>query len=438
MNPIIRHSKLCVHPAGVPLAGHLTPPPSKSTSTRCVLAASLAPGESEIANVARSNNVRAMLTCCEALGADLQRRGDALDVRGVGRNGLRSHIVLNPGNSGIVLRLLLGVTAVLQDVRFVTDYAQSLGQRSNAEMLDALTQLGVHCNSSGAGRLPIAISRSRLRGRPVRISAKRSSQFLSGLLFLGGLLDEPMTIEVVDELKAKPMVRTTLRVLREAGVAVKASDDLMTYVTEPGGYQPVRHVVGADPASTAALLALAGVVESDVTFEYAEEELGDGAVFDYLQALGIRIERQGSITRVQGGGAFRACDFDGSLAPDAVLPLAALAAFANGTSRFTNIEHLRYKECDRISDFRAELSRVGVRAEEKHDELIIHGSPRGVAGGVAVDSHYDHGVIMALTVVGLRSRGGVAINEPRHVAQTYPQFFSDIQRLGATVTPAVH
>jgi 3-phosphoshikimate 1-carboxyvinyltransferase len=51
-----------------------------------------------------------------------------------------------------------------------------------------------------------------------------------------------------------------------------------------------------------------------------------------------------------------------------------------------------------------------------------------------VDSHYDHAVILALTVVALRSRAGLDIQDPQYVAQTYPGFFDDLVRLGATVT----
>ena len=138
---------------------------------------------------------------------------------------------------------------------------------------------------------------------------------------------------------------------------------------------------------------------------------------------------------MRGGGPFAARDFDGSLAPDAVLPLAAVAAFAEGVSRFTNIEHLRYKECDRISDFRRELLKAGVQAEERRDELIVHGQPAGIRGGAEIDGHFDHGVIMALSAIALGSHAGLTINAPRHVAQTYPDFFTDLRSIGGAIEP---
>jgi 3-phosphoshikimate 1-carboxyvinyltransferase len=430
----LQYNQLNVEPAAK-LAGAVSPPPSKSSSTRSILAASLASGLSRVDNVASSNNVRAMIECCELLGAELVESDPGVfEVTGPAR--MNDGVRLSPGNSGIVLRLLMGATAVLRGVTFVTPFTDSLGRRSNTEMVEALRILDVACTSTGAeDGLPITIDGSLVHGGDVTISGRRSSQFLSGLLYLGGLLDEELSITVVDEFKARPMVRTTLDVLKRAGIEIDASEDLMQFRVAPGsGYQPALYTVGSDPASTAALLAVAASVESSVDLENcAPEELG--GVVEYLREIGVSVTTDGSTLSVHGGGELTPLDFDGSTAPDAVLPLAALAAHANGTSRFYNIEHLRYKECDRISDFRAELVRAGVRADERRDELIVHGSPAGVAGAVAVDSHYDHGVVMAMALIGLRSRSGLTINDPQYVAQTYPNFFADLQRIGATVTP---
>ena len=71
--------------------------------------------------------------------------------------------------------------------------------------------------------------------------------------------------------------------------------------------------------------------------------------------------------------------------------------------------------------------------EERQSEIIIHGRPEGVEGGAEIDAHYDHRVIMALTVVGLRSRKGLVIRDAQHVAKSYPQFFEHMRVLGAKI-----
>src|SRR5206468_2109995 len=105
--------------------------------------------------------------------------------------------------------------------------------------VSALRALGVVCTANGSeDRLPITLDGSNIRGGGVSISAKRSSQFLSGLLYLGALLDEPLTVTVSDQLTARPMVQTTLRVLGTAGVPVEPSADFMSFrVDAPSHFQ---------------------------------------------------------------------------------------------------------------------------------------------------------------------------------------------------------
>lgn len=125
--------------------------------------------------------------------------------------------------------------------------------------------------------------------------------------------------------------------------------------------------------------------------------------------------------------------FDGDRFTDAVLALTAAAVFAQGETVFCNVENLRVKECDRISDYRAELNKVGAKVEEEQAALIIHGSPDRLPGGVAVDSRTDHRVIMGLSILALRSREPVLIRRAHHVAKSYPAFFDHLRTIGARV-----
>ncbi|MNY76855.1 3-phosphoshikimate 1-carboxyvinyltransferase [compost metagenome] len=59
--------------------------------------------------------------------------------------------------------------------------------------------------------------------------------------------------------------------------------------------------------------------------------------------------------------------------------------------------------------------------------------PEGVKGGVEINAHYDHRVIMALTIVGLRSEQGLVIKDAHHVAKSYPGYFEHLLALGANI-----
>jgi 3-phosphoshikimate 1-carboxyvinyltransferase len=320
-------------------------------------------------------------------------------------------------------------------VTFVNRYPQSLGKRPHDDLIAALQSMGVEVEHNN-GRLPITVRGGRPRGGRICVSGRVSSQYISSLLFLAPLLDEDSDIEVLHELKSKVVVGQTLEVLEQAGIAVEASGDLMRYRV-PGRqrYAARTYTVQGDYPGSAAILAAAAVTESDVAVHRLLEnsKQGERAVVDVLRAMETPLTHRDGIVRVQGNGRLKAGEFDGDAFTDGVLAMVAAAVFAEGTSRFYNVENLRYKECDRITDFLRELRKAGARVEEKRDEIIVHGRPEGVEGGAVIDAHYDHRVIMALSVVGLRAKAPIRIRDAHHVAKSYPQFFDHMKAIGAQV-----
>ncbi|MFZ5818217.1 MAG: 3-phosphoshikimate 1-carboxyvinyltransferase [Bacillota bacterium] len=424
-----------VYPANR-LEGVINPPSSKNYTTRYLLAAALAEGESLIRYPAESEDAEAMQRCLTDLGAVLNREGEHLRVRGFGRHP-RSPGTLNPGNAGAVLRFLMAVcAATLEQVTFVTEFHDSLGKRPQGDLLAALAQLGAR-SMSRDGRLPITLFGGDLRGGKVVVSGEISSQFTSGLLFAAPLTGEALEIEVTGEMKSRPPIRQTLQVLREAGITVEASDDLRRFHI-PGGqhYQPREYTIPGDYPGSAALMAAAAVVDSDVTIQRLfVDEQGERAAIEVLAAMGADIVHDGRQVRIRGGRPLRAVRFDGDRFTDAVLALTAAACLAEGESTFYNVENLRYKECDRITDYRGELNKLGARVAEERDRLIIAGRPEGVEGGAEVESHIDHRVIMGLTILALRAQQPVLIREAQHIAKSYPAFFDHLRSLGARIEP---
>jgi 3-phosphoshikimate 1-carboxyvinyltransferase len=329
----------------------------------------------------------------------------------------------------------MSIAAFCPQVTFLNTYPHSLGKRPHHDLIDSLQQMGVKVEHN-EGKLPITIHGGHPHGGKITVSGNVSSQFLSSLLFMCPLLEEDTDIEVLQDLKSKVIVGQTLEVLAQAGIKVEASEDLMRYhIKGNQSYTPQKYVVQGDYPGSAAILAAAAVTHSDVkVFRLAEQsKQGERAVVDVLQAMGVNLTHDNGIVHVVGNQQLKAGEFDGDHFTDAVLAMVAAAVFADGTSRFYNVENLRYKECDRITDFLRELRKAGAHVEETQSEIIVHGLPGGVIGGVDIDAHYDHRVIMALTVVGLRSKKGLVIHDAHHVAKSYPQYFEHLLSLGAEI-----
>jgi len=421
-------------------------PSSKYYTLRYLLAATLAQGESTVSFPAASDDSDALFRGCRALGAELtwrDERQQMLYVHGAGRPHRTEPVTINAGNAGAVLRLLLGVGAFLPEVTFLTDYPQSLGKRPNRELLEALSSLGAMCEGTGPeGYLPVTIRGGRLHGGKVTISGARSSQYLSSLLFLAPLLGESLEIVVVDNLKSRAVVQVTLNVLREAGIVVE-HDETWQHFFIGGGqpYQPRDYIVPGDYPSAAALLSACAVTTdpaSEVRLARLRPGEEDGeALLEALKAMGADLHIDGDNVTLHGGCHLRSIQMDGDHAIDCVPALVALACFADGDSTFYNIEHLHYKESDRIDDLCLELQRAGCTVTPQRDAIIVQGNPQGIEGGVIVDGHNDHRLLMALTIVALRSRRGLTLSGVEHISKSYPHFFEDLQRLGVKVEFAV-
>jgi len=416
------------------LEGELQALSSKNYTTRYLLVAALAEGTSTIYFPAHSEDSDAMRRCIRDLGASVEEDEEKIVITGFGSNP-KPVEQLDVGNAGAVLRFLMAIAALCPDVTFINRYPDSLGKRPHSDLIESLTAMGVTIEHN-EGKLPIRIQGSAPKGGKIQVSGNISSQFLSALLFLTPLLEEDSEIEVLHDLKSKVVVGQTLEVLEQAGIVIHADEDYMRFRI-PGGqsYEAKTYSVQGDYPGSAAILAAAAVTESDVIVHRLEEKSkqGERAVVDVLKMMEVPLTHENGIVHVKGNGKLKAVEFDGDHATDAVLAMVAAAVFAEGTSRFYNVENLRYKECDRITDYLNELRKAGANVEERQAEIIVHGRPEGVEGGVEINAHYDHRVIMALSVVGLRAKQPIRIRDAHHVAKSYPIFFDHLQALGAKV-----
>src|SRR5581483_3036289 len=107
----------------------ITPPSSKYHTLRTVLAALLAEGESIIENPALSDDTTVLLKACAQLGAKVATTYHedghcTLRVQGVGGQVKPApNTVIDVGNAGAVLRLLLGICASSPTaITFTTPY----------------------------------------------------------------------------------------------------------------------------------------------------------------------------------------------------------------------------------------------------------------------------------------------------------------------------
>ena len=371
-----------------PLSGTIFPPSSKYHTLRYILAAFLAPGVSRIHYPAISDDTDVLLNACSQLGAHIQtdKRADRrqiLSIRGTGGL-LRTppNATIDVGNAGAVLRLLVGICAVSPEaITFTTPYPESLGRRPNADLLQALDRLGATVESQAVeGTLPIKIQGGQIRGGKVQISGKKSSQYISALLFLAPLLKEGLDIEIVDGLTSASFLDLTIQILQEAGISVLTEERYRHYVV-PGmqQYQPGEYIIPGDYPSAAALLAAVAIAKGEITLSNLQPGDANGeAMLEAFSEMGMYITRVENAVTARCYEPLHGISFNGDRAIDNVPAIVAAACFAGSPSHIYNVANLRLKESDRIYDLAVELNKAGCHVIPSADSIEIH--PAGAEG----------------------------------------------------------
>src|SRR5437899_10413070 len=92
------------------ITGGIVLPGDKSISHRYAMIASIAEGETRIANYSTGADCHSTLACVRALGIQVEGSGTEFVIHGKGLEGLRQSAAdLDAGNSGSTIRMLSGI-----------------------------------------------------------------------------------------------------------------------------------------------------------------------------------------------------------------------------------------------------------------------------------------------------------------------------------------
>jgi 3-phosphoshikimate 1-carboxyvinyltransferase len=331
-------------------------------------------------------------------------------------------------NSGTSMRFLTAMVS-LGHGRFRLDGVPRMRARPMQDLLAALRQMGVNARSENDnGCPPIVIEANGLTGGPMIIKGDVSSQFLSAVLMVAPLAEQPVSMKVDGVLVSEPYVRMTVAMMEQIGLKVETKPGPRYHVPLARMAVDVgRPEIMIEPDASAAsyFFAAAAITRGHVgVMGLGKSSLqGDIRFVEVLEQMGCAVEWKDWGTLVRGG-PLKGIDVDMNDISDTVMTLAVVACFANGPTTIRNVAHIRHKETDRLAALATELRRIGAGVDEFADGLTI--TPRPLHGAV-IETYNDHRMAMSLALVGLRVPG-IFIDNPGCVAKTYPNFFGDLER----------
>ena len=428
------------------LRGEVRAPGDKSISHRALIVAALAAGDSRISGLLESDDVLRTAAALRALGAHLERLdAGAWRVAGLGVGGLREpETVLDLGNSGTGVRLLMGVAAAHPFTTFFTG-DDSLVRRPMARVADPLRRMGANILTREGQRLPLAV-RGAATPIPVEVELPVASAQVKSALLLAGLGAAGLTT-VVEPCATRDH---TERLLVRFGADVRSGAvGAGRHVTVVGDAEltPCTVDVPGDPSAAAfPVVAALTVPGSEVRVRDVGVNATRTGLFDTLREMGADLEF-GNPREVSGEPVAdlvaRASRLVGVTVPPARAPamideypaLAVAAAAAEGDTRMCGLAELRVKESDRLHATAAGLAACGVAARVEGDDLVVSGCGGAPLGGGAVAAPFDHRIAMAFLVLGVSARKAVTVEGAEAVSTSFPGFAAQMAVLGADIAP---
>lgn len=411
-----------------PLRGTVAIPGDKSISHRALIMAALASGPSTLARANFGADVKATAAALTQLGAGciVDEDNRQVKVEGVGWPGLREPSgVLDAGNSGSTMRMMLGVCAGIPGLSVLTGDA-SLSRRPMLRVAAPLRQMGARVDGRDHGNLaPLTIRGGELTGIEVELSVA-SAQVKSALLLAG--LNAAGTTRVTEPGASRDH---TERMLTALGVPV-VKDGRVVSVTGGARWDAFSAVVPGDLSSAMFLIAAAAIVPgSRLTLTGVGLNPTRTGALEVLAAMGSDVEwseETSSLGEPIGTITVSCQPLHGVQVDPVVVPslideipaLAVIATQAEGETTFTGAQELRVKESDRIASVVGGLRSLGAEAAELPDGLVVRG-PAVLHGG-EIDSGGDHRIALAFAVAGLLSTEKVRVTGWSSVDTSFPEF----------------
>jgi 3-phosphoshikimate 1-carboxyvinyltransferase len=424
---------LSLPPFKAPARGKVSVPGSKSINNRALLLAALANGTSTLTGALDSDDTRIFAACLEQLGFEVahDRAGETFNVVGCG-GVLPLPLVMNPdlfvGNAGTAARFLLALCALgTGPVRF--DGVAAMRKRPMGDLLDLLVAQGAQVSYEGAqGFFPLTLSANGQTGGALSLDPRKSSQQVSAALMVAPFAKADTVLKLTGEIVSEPYIAMTIAMMADWGVTVERPEPHTLKVARGQTYQAeASYGVEPDASSASYFFAAAAVTGGSVTIPNLSRKAlqGDALFVDALAAMGAKVEDDARGLTVSGPNKLHGTTIDMNAISDTAPTLAAIASNASSPTLITGVEHMRWKETDRIKAMVSELTAMGADIEERQDGMLIKPA---TLKRVQVATYDDHRMAMSLAIAGI-ANAGVDIEDPGCTSKTFPTFFDVLATL---------
>ncbi len=371
----------------------------------------------------------------------IDRLANAKDTRLLQHLLQSESIVRDAGAAGTTFRFLTARLAFQADIQILTG-TDRMKKRPIGVLVEALQQLGADIEYlEEPGYPPLRINPPRTTGAThrLRISASTSSQYISALLMIAPTLPRGLDLTLEGDIVSRPYIEMTLALMQYFGIQSQWNDSRIQIA--PQDYQPKPFTVEADWSAASyyyAMAAFADELDLQLNGLFPNSAQGDAVLTEMMKKFGIQttFNQQGIRLTKSAAPLPPVFEYDFLECPDLAQTIAIVCAGLGVQAIFTGLQTLRIKETDRIAALKNELAKIQVslaalpaRFSQKTGKQYyqIEGKPN-ITKTPVFATYEDHRMAMAFAPLAMFAP--IAIAEPEVVEKSYPDFWTDLEKIG--------
>ncbi len=413
------------------LSGKPIIPGDKSISHRGLILGALASGTSEVIDILEGEDVQSTAKCLKLLGVEITKSENKTFIKGIGDVAhFKSDLVLDCGNSGTTMRVMMGVLAGMPITATLTGDA-SLVKRPMKRVSAPLLEMGANFQLTNENFAPLIVVGSNLKA--IDYDLKIASAPIKTAIMMAALRADGVTT-ITGEIGSRDH---TERLLPHFGVDVGVSGNTISIRGNQSLKANVVKVPG-DPSTAAFWVGAASIIPGAVV-EMENISLNPTRIgfMTALKRMGAHIEMVETHSTPEPVGKM-SVKFSGlkggNITKEEVpslideIPLIAiLATQAQGVTIVRGAEELRVKESDRLLAVATNLEKMGCVLEIYPDGFKIEGPQK--LHGAQIETYNDHRIAMAFSIAALVASGETTILDAECVAVSYPNFYETLTEL---------
>ena len=388
---------------------------SKSISNRILLIRELSGSSCTINNISLSDDTQRLLLYIKMIST-------------CGKSGIP--MIIDANNAGTVSRFLSAFLIYREGTWLITGNKR-MKERPIKGLVDGLRLLkGNIAYADKQGFLPILIKGSDIVGGKIDVDVSKSSQFISAIMMIAPYLYEGLKIKFIGNPVSLPYIEMTQKLMQKFGAYVELNKDGVHILN--GKYQFHECTVESDWSSASywyETVALADKAEIKINGLSKNSLQGDSVLVEIYEKLGVKtIFTMDGITISKTDKKVDSFSFDFEGCPDIVPAVMTTCAALGIKSVFKNIEHLAFKESNRIKALAKELKKVGSLLRKKKSDYILYPDTTEAHNNLVFNTYGDHRMAMCLAPLVLKY-DIIEICSPDVVNKSYPEFWNELKKL---------